>query len=258
MGLTEAVALGETGLMSDLWPDPVPGAPFTSRSLAQLALAVAARQASDYARGMVPTGSDRIAYDGLLLHNAVRLRQLADRLIEAAVIVEREDGTDWDEIARTLDQPHASARKQWEPVVQRWQEEVDIASIPGHHDHGLPESLSDRPDDVAGDLDQWVVRHHEPLDPIVGEHPVTDTLEPMHPMLELLHLRELQRWTQEAGPELPPLLRVLLIEREAVVYTALAKDERTASPEHAASAECARACARDLRIHLALDQDDVR
>jgi hypothetical protein len=44
------------------------------------------------------------------------------------------------------------------------------------------------PEQVARELDDWVLRHREPLDPINGSTPVTDSIQRMHPALELMHL----------------------------------------------------------------------
>lgn len=208
---------------TELWPEPVPGAPYTSRSLAQLALGVAARVASDFARSMVPTGRRRAAYDGVLLADALSLCAHAERILEAAVVVERADGTAWEEIADSLGVTPSTAQERWQPAAQRWQDQVEIASMPGHAADDLPGVLADRPGHLAHQLDEWVLRHRELIDPIDGEHPVTDVLEPMNPLLELLHLRgQLQR-LRDSDVEPSPGVLSSLIEREAIVQAALDK-----------------------------------
>lgn len=155
--------------MSTMWPDPVPGAPYTSRSLVQMALAVAAREASDYARSMVPTGPRRAAYDGTLLAGAVRLQELAQRVLELAVVVEREDGTEWDEIDEQLG-PDADVRG----LEQRWRDQVGRAAVPGCADDDLPEVLLDDPADPLAALFEREALVHDALatsdDIAAGDH----------------------------------------------------------------------------------------
>ncbi len=238
--------------MSDLWPEPVPGAPYTSRSLAQLALGVAARHISDFARGLVPTGRHRITYDGMLLADALRLHQLAQNVLDAAIVLEREDGTSWDEIADTMHVTPTVAKDRWQPAEQRWHDHVELAATPGHH-HELPGTLTDRPEDIARQLDDWVTHHREPRDPIHGDHPVTDTLETMHPMLELLHLRGQQDRLRQTHPEPPPQLLASILEREAIVHAALADHPDTGAPEHTDDTAQARAYAAQLRNQAAAE-----
>jgi hypothetical protein len=228
--------------MSTLWPDPVPGAPYTARSLAQLALGVAAREASDYARSLVPTGARRATYDGTLLAGAVRLQELAQRVLECAIAVEREDGTDWGEIDDQL-----GGKVDARAVEQRWRDQLARAGAPGDVDDELPGVLLDDPVAVARRLDDWVLRHRESLDPIDGEHPVTDTLESMHPMLELMHLQEQQRRLAQDGCDPSAERLAALLEREALVHDALAASDPAAAAEHRDGAAGARARASELR-----------
>ncbi|WP_297648368.1 YegP family protein [Pseudonocardia sp.] len=83
--------------------------------------------------------------------------------------------------------------------------------------------LADPPGLVARQLDEWVVRHREPGDPVAGEHAVSDALERMNPLRELLHLDGVRRqlWASYEGA--PPLaLLAPLAEREAELEEALA------------------------------------
>jgi hypothetical protein len=236
--------------MSDLWPDPVAGAPYTSLSLAHLALGSVAREASDFARGLVPTGAGRGGYDGALLADALRIAEFAEQVLAAAVVVEREDGTTWEEIGAVLGVTRSSAHKRWQPVAQRWNEQMERAAVRGRvDDEGLPEVLADPPGLVARRLDEWVVRHREPGDPIAGEHPVSDALERMNPLRELLHLDGVRRqlWASYEGTP-PPALLAPLAEREAELEEALAKAAPSNDAgEHAAAAAKARAYAAQLR-----------
>lgn len=245
--------------MSDLWPDPVPGAPCTALSLAQLALGHAAREVSDFARNMVPTGRDRIAYDGAVLDGARRLRDLTDRVLAAAVLVEREDGTGWDEIADTLHTTRTEAHHQWSPVVDQWHDQILRADTPRptdqHEPDPPPTALLNPPEHLAHQLDDWVLRHREPLDPDHGPHPVTDTLHRMHPALELLHLRDQRNRLHHTQPTDTTALAVIA-ERAALLHDALATNPHNPAPEHTADAARARTHAAQLRAHAVPDPDE--
>lgn len=234
------------GMTDDLWPDPVPGAPYTVRSLALLALGDAARRTSDFARSLVPTGPGHRALDGVVISDAIQLQALVEHVVIAAVVAEREDGTDWAEIADALGVTPAAAEETWTPIVAGWHDDVEQATEPGHH-HDLPDVLTHPPDGTAGQLDDWVVRHREPIDPVDGEHPVTDTLRLMHPMLELLHLQHRKQRLRDRYGDPPPTLLVPILEREADVHAALAADARTTTSGHAQDAERARIQATALR-----------
>lgn len=217
--------------MADLWPDPVPGAPHTSRSLAALQLGLVARQVSDFTRSLVPTGSVVASYDGTVLADTLRLRELLEHLVDAAVVLEREDGTSWQTIADTAaarthpahrDRDHQAeqldpgpsgpedrtagadtrypaptdpALRSWRRAVERWTVDVERADLPDGDDDGdlLPEVLHEPAADLARELDNWVVRHREPGDPVVGASPVSDAMAKMDPLRELLHLAAQRR-----------------------------------------------------------------
>jgi hypothetical protein len=171
--------------MGDVCPEAVAGAPLTSRATAQLTLGVAARQASDYARSMVPTGSYQDGYEGLVVADAVRLVEHARQVLAAAVVAERADGTSWEEIADVLDTTPASAQTRWQPIVSEWDAQVELAAVPGRNPHDFPDVLIDLPTLTAAELKAWVLRHHEPNDPALGEHPVHHRFERMDPWREL-------------------------------------------------------------------------
>lgn len=236
-------------MTDDLWPDPVQGAPYTSRSIALLVLGDAARRTSDFARSMVPTGPSRSTLDGVLLSDALQLRALAEQVITAAVVAEREDGTDWAEIADTLGVAPGFAEERWTAVVEGWKGDIEQAAEAGHH-HDLPDALAQQPEILARQLDEWIVRHREPHDPVLSEHPVTDTLRAMHPMLELLHLKSRQQRLCELHGDPPPALLITILERVADLHTALAIDSHTATSEHAEDAERARFEAALLRNRI--------
>jgi hypothetical protein len=209
--------------MDHLLSQPAPGAPLTSRALAHLALGVAARETSDFARGLVPTGPARSGYDGALLADAVRIAELAQRVLAAAVVVERADGTTWEEIGEALGITRQSAHKRWQPTVAAWDDQLEQASTPGPGAEDDPVARAAGPTLVAAELDEWVVRHREPRDPIEGEHPVSEVLELMDPLRELLHLAGVRRQLSALHDGQPPAAALArLLEREAVLEEAVA------------------------------------
>lgn len=229
--------------MDELWSDPVPGAPYTASSVATLAVGVAARQVSDFARSMVPTGprdpaqDARPVFDGVVLADALRLAELAAAVIDAAVVLERESGTSWEEITATVaarthpargpdpDRPR-SAQQRWSAMLAQWRHDLDYAALPGMAEPtDLPAVLGDRAEDTVAELDGWVVRHHEIDDPDITATPVTDRMQRMDPLRELLHLAALRRLLTGVYPDeavLGPLR-----DREALLDAVLAADAHT-------------------------------
>lgn len=173
-------------MTENLWAAPAPGAPFTSRSLAHLQLAETARELSDWARHLVPAGRrpDQ-AYDGTLVADAAALVELAGRVLTAAVLVEREDGCAWSAIAEVLDVEEEDVRQRWEPITDAWAQEQ-----PGCSPDAAAQETSTA--EQLRDLDAWMVGHRDPADPDLGPTPVSSVMERQHPLLELVHLRELE------------------------------------------------------------------
>ncbi|GJF01458.1 hypothetical protein PSD17_04220 [Pseudonocardia sp. D17] len=173
-------------------PAPVAGAPLTSGSLAWLALAATARELSDFARGLVasPSPGDS-GYDGALLVDALRVRELAEQVLNAAILTERLTGTGWSELADELGAGAAEVQQRWQPAVAAWDHQVEHAAAFGSTSN-TPRAVAE-PVAVADELDQWVSTHHETGDPPVGQQPVTSGLAQMDPLRELLHLAALRR-----------------------------------------------------------------
>jgi DNA replication protein DnaC len=71
--------------------------------------------------------------------------------------------------------------------------------------------------------------HREPLDPIHGPTPVTDTLERMHPALELMHLHEQRALLDRTRAGAPPDVLTALTERETRLHDTLTTN--TTSPQ---------------------------
>lgn len=228
--------------MVELWPEPVPGAPYTAQSFATLAVGVAARQVSDFARSMVPTGArvpagdGRPVFDGVILADALRLAELAAAVVDAAVVLERESGTSWEEITDTVaarahpahdPDPNEQQRPQqrWSAVMQQWRHDLDFAALPGvAGPQDLPAVLGDPVEETAAELDGWVLHHHEIDDPDLSATPVTDRMQQMDPLRELLHLAALQRLLRGVYPNPPAVLIGPIRDREALLNSALAAD----------------------------------
>ncbi|MCO1654101.1 hypothetical protein [Pseudonocardia humida] len=232
--------------VSDVWPEPVEGAPLTARAAAELALAAAVREVSDFARSMVPTGSVRDRYDGLLIADARQLTALAGRALAAAVVVERTDGTPWPAVAQATGEDPRAVRARWEPAVERWETAAEQAAIPVAADDADDPPVATEA--VIAELDAWVVRHREPHDPATGEHPVSAALGRMDPLHELLHLAAVRRRLAALHDGTSPPEQLLpLVQREADVQEHLAA---TADAADRQDHERAAARARTMAAHL--------
>lgn len=222
-------------MTEDLWSAPVPGAPFTARSLAHLALAGVARETSDWARCMVPIGSrpDQ-AYGGVLVGDAAALVEKAQQVLAAAVLVERDDGADWAEIADALGVSADEVRSRWELAHHEWCQTrpgcpIDAAAVEQTRASELAE------------LDAWTVRHREPGDLDAGAAPVSAVMDRQHPLLELLHLQGLERrYTGDHGPTSAE--RIAVLRRQAAVHEVLGERAETTDDqaEHRAQATALR------------------
>lgn len=211
-------------MTENLWAAPAPGAPFTSRSLAHLQLAETARELSYWARHLVPAGRrpDQ-AYDGTLVADAAALVELAGQVLTAAVLVEREDGCAWSAIAEVLDVAEEDVRQRWEPITDAWSQEQ-----PGCPPDAAAQEAS-RAEQLRA-LDAWVVQHRDPGDLDHGPAPVSAVLERQHPLLELVHLQELdRRRAEEFGPA--SVERRAVVERQVHVHQTLVDREGTAEED---------------------------
>ncbi|MDN5918514.1 MAG: hypothetical protein L0I76_26015 [Pseudonocardia sp.] len=243
--------------MSELWPAPVSGAPFTARSVAHLLLAAAARDTAQWSGRMVPAGVRASpVYGGSLVADAMALRERADQVLAAAVLVEREDGTDWVELAEGLGVDVAAAHQRWAGEHHQWRTDLD------RPDPALSAvEIEQARRDALGELDAWAVRHHEPDDPEVGPAPVSAAMERMNPLLELLHLqaREEHLAENEAAPapeRAAVLERVAVLERRAVVCAELAEraEEAGEAESYRGETRRCRAAAARLRSGVSAEQ----
>lgn len=130
---------------------------------AKVAMAVGAREAADYARGLVGDVSTPML-PGERVRAARRLRVLALTVLDRAVLVERAQGCSWAEIARALSLSeeetvarYAETFEQW--VAERAPEGID-ASVLG--DFGIGLRFDEDPEGTAASVDAWYARHAEP------------------------------------------------------------------------------------------------
>lgn len=138
---------------------------YNAGARARLALAVALRESSDYARGLV--GDVGVAHlPGELIRNVRRLRLIDLTALDRAVLVEALTGTSWAELAAALALPESEVRRRYEETVDLWTRqlpagEVD-ATIYGDLTTGLRHDHD--PEGTAAAVDAWYRRHAEPWD----------------------------------------------------------------------------------------------
>jgi hypothetical protein len=146
------------------------------------------------------------------------LSGVAQRLIAAALVLERTSGASWDELADPLGVTAAETREQWEPIVPQWETDLEperAASLA--RTSLLP---VDSPATAVG-LDDWVRRHREPVDLDDLPHPVSGQLQRMGPLRELLHLAGTRRALLAAHDgSLPEVLLTRLADRERTLIAA--------------------------------------
>jgi hypothetical protein len=142
---------------------------FPPIDLARLAHAQAARELSDTARGEVSTRADEEAEEGDFIARALRLVHEADRVLELAVVLERERGSSWEAVGRALGQiTRQSAHGRYAAAHHEF---LDALMFPVRREPGraygrsvLPDGLED-PRHTASRLDVWAIRHREPQEP---------------------------------------------------------------------------------------------
>ena len=231
--------------------EPLPDAPHTSRSLANLHLAQRAAEVSDSARGFFPTPGSGTYHDGTLFSDALRFLRQAEEVVAAAVVVEREHGTTWEQLAEAAELTKSTVHKKWSPAEAAWRERLEqhaddqlVAPLqPGAE--VLP-VLGAEPEVVASRLDAWIARHAEPGDMLYDKQAGTALLARMNPMNESLFLTgQGQRLLQKFMVP-PPACRASIAARQVVVDEALADAEtdprlaaewRDAAAQHRAFAE---------------------
>jgi hypothetical protein len=142
---------------------------FPPIDLARLAHAQAARELSDTARAEVATHGDQEAEEGDFINRALRLVHEADRVLELAVVLERERGASWEAVGLALGSiTRQSAHERYAAAHHAF---LDALMFPVRREpdqawgqSALPDGLEDPPH-TAGRLDVWSIRHREPQEP---------------------------------------------------------------------------------------------
>jgi hypothetical protein len=162
-----------------------PPQPLLKHAAARVAFSMDAREMSDFAAALVPTGSDSYAQPGESIIQARQIRKLSAHFLTRAVLWERSRGVSWPEIAAAVGQSESWVRANWEPAEQRWLAYLtDDGEIPPPQ--SIDEALHLPPGDVptkdsdirkaAELLDDWCLRHNATSSLPIDEpaHPVTD------------------------------------------------------------------------------------
>lgn len=168
--------------MSD--SDSVTTASYTDAARARLVLAYEACELSDLARAFVPIREHELNPDGTiptpggLLADAAQVVAAAQRFFEAAAVFERVGGADWQVIgdalavsARTVHVRFATAEAAFRELLP-----PERGSVEGGAGR-LRAYMAREPWEVAGDLDDWVLRHDDG-DSDLGTTPVSGGLVP--------------------------------------------------------------------------------
>ena len=130
--------------------------------LARLALSDRARDLVDDALQMVSTLDDRPDWPTGYLPQALIIRAHADRVVAAAIMHARAQGSEWAEIAMYVGIRPVSLEQRWAPEEARWHDLLQRAA------HGQWPQPSDRhvvfaPDAYASHLDIWAGSHLDAL-----------------------------------------------------------------------------------------------
>ncbi|ASR39930.1 hypothetical protein BAY61_32115 (plasmid) [Prauserella marina] len=212
--------------MTNPWPGPVEGAPFTDRSLATVRLARLAAEAAESAEALVPIGQPPrgLRPEGMYLDDALRFLVEARGVVDAAIQLELAHNTDRDTLIETA--ADYGETIDLDRAEQRWREWDELrvrATIPGRgSEAGLPDELGD-PRGCADRVDTWLAWLAVRRDPrTVRTGQVADRLVAMDAFAELgLCSAQRDRLRAEQLAPLPHPL-ALIYEREAVLADAMA------------------------------------
>lgn len=140
----------------------------------RLALAVAARELADLARGIVGDVSTPMLR-GERIRSARRLRMHTWTLVDRAVLSELADGATWDEVAAALGIPLEEAQRRYAQTWVQWRAgHTDGDDDFGDFGVGLRGDLD--LEGTAEALDQWWRRHAEPWEAADQQNPVAKVL----------------------------------------------------------------------------------
>jgi len=138
-------------------------------------VSAAAKELSDYARGLVPA-DDRGSGAGEIVERAAQLVDDARGLLDRAVVYEREQGASWQTIGAALGISRQTAHERFAEVEQRWKDALRRPSADSGAGARWAQRLpagADDPERWGQQLDAWVLRHHESADPATDEYPVS-------------------------------------------------------------------------------------
>ena len=220
----------------------------------RLALSEVARSLSDSAAELVPT---RSAEAGELVLEANGLVQLAQSVLELAVLVERQRRSSWGQIGGALGVSRQAVHERFSAAIERWLRELRepwaTTADAGQLQRRFRELAAD-PESRALELDRWAVGRLDPSAPDVGEHPVSGNLpHATATELESMLLEELTAVTQAVGePEstgLPSEARWTLQRRRVDLLERLA----VLRPNAPAYAEAAAYARRELKRPVAAE-----
>src|SRR5699024_10867542 len=130
-----------------------------------------------------------------LLADAAELLVKAQEVVTAALLVERDDGASWSELAEVIGADVDDVRERWSAAHHRWVETTSshVSTDRAARDSAYAARLAE--------LDAWVQRHHDPADLDVGPAPVSSVMERSAPLPELLSMQcAHQRATIQHGP----------------------------------------------------------
>jgi|GEM_PF-5811666 len=135
----------------------------TSNPRAAVALAVAGRDAADFARNFtrdVPTSHPT----GERIRNARRLRMLSLVVLDRTVLLELLEGADWQELSDALGIPAEEVERRYRHTWEVWKSNLAADDLDpnlfGDHTTGLPHDPD--PMGTAETIDAWLFRHAEP------------------------------------------------------------------------------------------------
>ncbi|MGW2550137.1 hypothetical protein [Streptomyces sp. NPDC001635] len=131
----------------------------TPEILARITAARAARDLSDLARQAVGATAAPMS-PAERIHAARRIRQMANELVDYAVLAEALAGASWEEITEALNRRDPrTVEGEYADAAADWQ--------------AMPEDEMTAAAEGTEDLDAWYGRHREDHDPAV-ESPITD------------------------------------------------------------------------------------
>ncbi|WP_234384774.1 hypothetical protein [Streptomyces sp. MMG1121] len=144
-------------------------------------MAYEACELADLARAAVPIGKHELNPDGTNrspgnVLAAARVLSAAERFFEAAAVLERMGGADWQLIGDVLEVPPRTALARFAMAEETFRELLSSEGVEAADEASrLRAYMAREPLEVALDLDDWVLRH-EDGDSDLGTTPVSGGL----------------------------------------------------------------------------------